>query len=61
MFFLVGTLILMTVMGINVCNVYKWMIPGSGYAKLYFDLVTENFETTKTATCSRQHTLHINR
>lgn len=51
----------MTVMGINVCNVYKWMIPGSGYAKLYFDLVTENFETTKTATCSRQHTLHINR
>ena len=28
----------------------------SGYAKLYFDLVTENIVTTETATCSTKYT-----
>lgn len=53
MFFFVGILIFMIVMGINVCNVYKWMILGSGYVKLYFDFVIENFEIIKIVICSR--------
>ena len=53
------------VMNVLSCGNSKFLLMSvmyiSGYAKLYFDLMTKNVETAKTTTCSRQHTLNKNR